>query len=978
MAEAELTLGTSTKDNPYYMKIHGSDEYLTQVGVNIVTTSVESSRGSIPLDQPFEAYGEPDFPDKLVKKHGDGTSAVVNNPAGSLSVQVVDRYGNPIANQAVTFTVGPAVSNDPSVPLPAEYRNLEFYKREECSDRYPMYGDCPNYYDHVTVKTDYDRARAWVVLGNTVNTKYEVTASTPGAAPVTFTLYSRGSRKEPDRYADPGLYLGYIELADQSGNIVTAAKAGTALKAPLLTELYMYYEPYTLGDQYTCKINSEPRQCNRIIPKQVIEIKKITDGRVTYTPVEGGGSVSQTENLGAGEYQCWYTTGPQPGKNRIKVEGEAEITVPEIFYDPDIDAYAILSQPVTTHKVSLKSSQKVVFDKDTRTPSIVDTGEIAGYTVYGVDVELTVDPAFTVLNQDGYTASDTTLSYVIQPSDYRAGTAEIEFFEEGDSGRDHLVAYLTGDAVQGRGTAVIDAGSVFDRAKRYKAQVVLNYGTDVEIRGEKVPLTPCTFGFIDNIPDYALGGDETTPTDPTDDDSDNFFLRQDGDYKNIDIYYRILPDSLPVKDVKINIYPEMETTPIKTLTGPKTGDNLHVTWDAVDENQDFRDYGFYRAELVVTVDGFPEPLKTSIADADPALPGWQCPQDGLGIHDLVYKHRPEVYVGTGEVVAPEGSIYPFSPTIKGNYRLLKDNSPDGPAWSAEPNYDTFGDFPDPVNFDDPSYVYPVLAASMANDAGGVADHYIDIKDSNRNSTGGLPYLLHRGHAYGFSRNYKPNYVFIQYWMYETASHLPYNTTGLMSNVFWHEADWEMVQIAVRLKDSALPDNKADWILPWAATASQHYYGQTLAWRIDHPNAPTSVSGQRYVETAENDPNRIRIYIAENSHATYFRDGDINTPESSSTGVGTQVQYMPVFLAFDRISGAELLDDSDLLPLEKKNQTGIYDWPGKWGGDQLPGPLYRESKDEDGPSFRMDMNPVAFHNECRKLIGGTPDPETELK
>ena len=310
------------------------------------------------------------------------------------------------------------------------------------------------------------------------------------------------------------------------------------------------------------------------------------------------------------------------------------------------------------------------------------------------------------------------------------------------------------------------------------------------------------------------------------------------------------------------------------------------------------------------------------------------------------------------------------------------------------NYASFGSFPGVTPIADSSY--PVLTASMANDADGVMDHYIDIDDNSRSSNdvdpyptslAGVPYLLHRGHVKGYSGNSHPNYVFIHYWMYSTASHSPYHTTiASLNNKFTHEADWEMVQIAVRLKDSALPDNKADWILPWAATASQHFYGQTLAWRLDHPNEASSVTGQRYVRTSDTDPNRIKIYIAENSHATYFRDGIIDA--DIADGVGTQTQYDADYEEyFDRISGAELLDDSDLLPLEKKNQTGIYDWPGRWGEQAfnpmvpvLPGPLYREAWDaqlSEG-KFRLDSDPVRFHNRCRKKINGSVDPETELK
>ena len=62
------------------------------------------------------------------------------------------------------------------------------------------------------------------------------------------------------------------------------------------------------------------------------------------------------------------------------------------------------------------------------------------------------------------------------------------------------------------------------------------------------------------------------------------------------------------------------------------------------------------------------------------------------------------------------------------------------------------------------------------------------------------------------------------------------------------------------------DTATSSIRPWSATASQHYYGQTLAW----PGMVTGgVVGEDVVET-EASSGRPVVYVAAGSHATHFR------------------------------------------------------------------------------------------------------------
>ncbi|MBI5026310.1 MAG: hypothetical protein HZC12_06205, partial [Nitrospirae bacterium] len=131
--------------------------------------------------------------------------------------------------------------------------------------------------------------------------------------------------------------------------------------------------------------------------------------------------------------------------------------------------------------VTLQSGQKVLFNKDTKEP-VKSSPSKAIYTVYGVDIKLTVEPPIVVLDEEGYSRADTTLRYTILPSEYNAIIADIDLYAIDDSGNEEWAGYLIGDKTQGEGTGVFVAGSYFDINMKYEAEAVLNRGTDVEIK----------------------------------------------------------------------------------------------------------------------------------------------------------------------------------------------------------------------------------------------------------------------------------------------------------------------------------------------------------------------------------------------------------------------------------------------------------------------------------------------------------------
>ncbi len=219
-------------------------------------------------------------------------------------------------------------------------------------------------------------------------------------------------------------------------------------------------------------------------------------------------------------------------KEAIEAEGVATITAPEIFYDSDTDLYISTSQTPSETNIELKSGQTVSFNISTGQPVIpvtVPPSQKLEYTVYGVDIDLIIEPGVIVLNEEGYTGKDTTFRYTILPNctpsetetcltedglpkAYNAIMADIDLYEIDENGVESWVGYLIGDNTQGEGTAIAVTGSLFDITKRYEAEVVLNRGSDVEIRGERVELIIAMVEFVEDTT-QSYGFDNYTNPD---------------------------------------------------------------------------------------------------------------------------------------------------------------------------------------------------------------------------------------------------------------------------------------------------------------------------------------------------------------------------------------------------------------------------------------------------------------------------------
>ncbi|HBH61344.1 MAG TPA: hypothetical protein DDX85_06320 [Nitrospiraceae bacterium] len=513
VARARFLLGTKTSDNPMYTKIDAQDEFVTQIGLNLVTATT----GSIVIQQPFNLYGTPDAPFEIKKIYGDGAVGLANNPAGSLVAKVVDKYGNPISNQSIrmkTVGINPRYAG---TALPPQPKPLEFYDRKTCTNPYPLYGDCASS-PEVTVTTQYYGAIATAVFGDTVATRYSVEASVvnSGLLPTYFELYTSGFRAI-DNYIPPGVYLRYLQPVNDSGQPINASRAGTPLKGPLSAEFVLMRDDVKLEGPTSC--SSGEGSCWNLVTTGKVITEKITNGTVNFSATAGGGTAGATENLHNGKYRAPYTTGPSPSVNLVEAGGTATITVPKVLYNPMVTGTVIPSfgadysgstKPLAIKEyrdtslqcsngtcklpeasITLKGGQQVIFYAAEPMQQATGSEQKATYTLFGVDVPVVIEPKVMFLNEKGYSYADTKIKYTILPPEYNASIVDLDIFKDGA-----WQGYLVGGASQGSDSATITAGSVLDVNSNYTVQAVLNRGSDVEITSSEIALPIGQFRMV--------------------------------------------------------------------------------------------------------------------------------------------------------------------------------------------------------------------------------------------------------------------------------------------------------------------------------------------------------------------------------------------------------------------------------------------------------------------------------------------------
>ncbi len=481
IASVTLTLGQKTSENPtfWWYEDQVTSQKPEQIGENLVDATLPSGAG---ITTPFTAYGFPKAARhmKLVHPLGDMWSVVLSF-AGFVSVNVEDEYNNPVSNISVTFTAADPIQN-PSEPNCAwtTQDSRKTYLTETslpCIKNSPTWGTCGDTTKQaLTVKTDSTGAAAQVVMGGMEDAIYTIQANALDfSASFTFkTLdsYSGGTCPSID---DPHreLIAAYTYPADQYGNSINAGKTGTTI--PVQAKIYYLVENETEKNvSLTC--GGSTLTCSKVVGTRLYDTR--TDFQSSQATFSGTTGTAH----GGGIYKANYTL--QPGLNTITINGVATINVNKT-------TVACPSTCTTEHDVPFTQSASITMQ------------------VYGVDIILQ-NPGPVFIDANGYSLNNLVAQYTIIPAEYAATTAFVMILKNGEP-----IAYVSSEK-SGAGSGTFLKGLQFDINSVYEAQIVLNYGSGVEIRSDTKRISLHRVEVVDNndnpVTTKQIGEDENFVT----------------------------------------------------------------------------------------------------------------------------------------------------------------------------------------------------------------------------------------------------------------------------------------------------------------------------------------------------------------------------------------------------------------------------------------------------------------------------------
>ncbi len=468
IASAQLVLGTYTKDSPTFTWKEG-DAHTQQVGENIVDASLPSG---ISLPVPFTAYGLPGKPNHMRQTYGDRIWGTILTFGGFVSVMIEDQFGNPISNLPVEYKVGAAAPN-PAPPtcsaqsVPDVKKTYLLGTEAECLKNAPSWGECGDTTQQtLVVQSDSIGTAAQVILGGVPNAIYGITATCTGSActdptgkpfSTTFTRYTLPfgncyGTEDPSR----GLIITHVETTDTYGKSINAGKTGSTI--PLQAKLYYLREGET-----TKTIN---QNCD--------------SGTLTCSKVVGSSQFS-TDTMRPADNPlnaAAVTFDGQPGTRLDDIPGRSGVHTIDYVLKPGLNS--VVAQGTGTIGIN-KTTMACPTTCSTEGTSLTQTAATT-ILVYGVDVAVDSIPPLNV-DENGYLQENITISYTINPPEYKASTAFVIIYENGNP-----IAYIPSET-GGHGTATLSRGFLLSTKRSYAAEVALNYATGVEIKSGQIPLT---------------------------------------------------------------------------------------------------------------------------------------------------------------------------------------------------------------------------------------------------------------------------------------------------------------------------------------------------------------------------------------------------------------------------------------------------------------------------------------------------------
>ena len=409
-----------------------TDANSTQVGENIIDAQLPSGTS---ITKPFTVYGEPGEAKHITAIYPPKGLHLTTNAlsfAGFVSAAVQDKDDNPISNVTVTFTVKDAIQTDTTTSCPWSPNNDQ--KTYFISEGAACLANAPGWGQNCGVISQQ------TLTAVTDYTGAAVQIILGGAQNAIYTVNATASVSGPQN-ATEFEFRTYNTSVNCDGNPVYQLIAS-----------YSY-----AADVYGNNLNAG--KTGERIPvraKLYYLVDEAGNGHfdtktdflsssLTFSgPIVEVSGISRGNGIFTADYPL------AKGLNPISIISTATISTP--------------AGPLT------KTASANMF-------------------AYGVEIETQPIPLM-MINDSGFLSSAQTITYTITPPEYQASTAFVLIYKDGN-----VVAQIPVEK-HGTDTATISRGFQFDANSTYMAEVVLNYGTGVEIRGKKVDIPVARFKVL--------------------------------------------------------------------------------------------------------------------------------------------------------------------------------------------------------------------------------------------------------------------------------------------------------------------------------------------------------------------------------------------------------------------------------------------------------------------------------------------------
>jgi len=451
IAAAPYFLGKKTSVNSTYINEDGKPNSI-QVGENIVdAVLLISGKGTV---SPFTLYGLPDVPHHIVRKSQSRTDMVLNY-AGPVIVGVEDVNNNPVANIPVAFQAKNAAGFASCYSLTDAKPAALVNGNNACftNGKVPYYGECGAPVTSTTQLSGYDgSASLGVMLGSISGARYDIIATVPGISPETFAYATYAFGNQCGSTDDPSilLYTSYTYPVDSSGNNINAARSGSNI--PLSARTYAVRENTTRVDVSACNI-----VCSKITGSRTFTTTTdFVTSDLTFKASNASGGTTDITGRSQGNGMFGGVYAIKPGINTIAIKGDVSMAQDRTQVCPDC---------TTIHEnINLINSTSM--------------------TVYGVDIAMpSATDLLVVTDARGYSQNDLVVPFTIFPAEYKAQISYVVLYQNGEP-----YTYLMAEK-NGAGHVTFMKGFQFVPGYSYDVQLILNPGSGVEIKSDKIPLT---------------------------------------------------------------------------------------------------------------------------------------------------------------------------------------------------------------------------------------------------------------------------------------------------------------------------------------------------------------------------------------------------------------------------------------------------------------------------------------------------------